>query len=111
MTIQESKQGAVNVLKPQGPLIGEDTQELSARLHSSLRGSMGRCVLDASAVPYVDSLALEVLCEVTDELGDNGQALKLCGVSETLRQVLELTGLSPRFEHFEDVNTAVRSFL
>ncbi len=111
MTIQESKQGAVTVLKPQGPLVNDDTRVFSARLTATLRGAMGRCVVDASAIPYVDSAALEALVQVTDDLAGNGQALKLCGVNETLRQVLELTGLSPRFEHFEDVNTAVRSFL
>jgi len=30
---------------------------------------------------------------------------------ETVREILDLTELSPLFEHFEDVNTAVRSFL
>jgi len=37
--------------------------------------------------------------------------LKLCASNKTLREVLNLTGLSPLFEHFDDVNTAVRSFL
>ena len=40
-----------------------------------------------------------------------GRALKLCAVNKTIRQVLELTALVSQFEHFEDVNSAVRSFL
>ncbi len=28
-----------------------------------------------------------------------------------ITQVIELTGLSPQFEHFDDANSAVRSFL
>ena len=41
----------------------------------------------------------------------SGQMLKLCAANKTLREVLTLTGLSPMFEHFDDVTTAVRSFL
>jgi anti-anti-sigma regulatory factor len=40
-----------------------------------------------------------------------GRALKLCAVNKTVRQVLELTELVSHFDHFDDVNSAVRSFL
>ena len=111
MQIQEHKQGAVTVLKPHGPLTQEDAGRFKDRLGRSLSASLGRCVVDAGAVPFVDSRGLEVLVEVTDELSRNGQALKLCSLNETLREVLELTTLAHKFEHFADVHTAVRSFL
>jgi anti-anti-sigma regulatory factor len=41
----------------------------------------------------------------------SGQALRLCNPNKTVREVLELTDLSSLFDHFEDTNTAVRSFL
>ena len=44
-------------------------------------------------------------------LGRGGQALKICGATETLREILTLTGLSDEFEHDEDAQQAVRSFL
>jgi anti-anti-sigma factor len=59
----------------------------------------------------VDSRGLEALVDVTNEMSRSGQWLKLCAVNRTVRQVLELTGLSSQFEHFEDPNSAVRSFL
>lgn len=68
-------------------------------------------MIDASAVPYVDSQGLEALVKATDDLSSSGRALRLCGAGETIREVLDLTGLSDRFEYYEDVNTAVRSFL
>ena len=40
-----------------------------------------------------------------------GQALRLCCANKTVREVLEITDLASSFEHFEDTNTAVRSFL
>ena len=111
MEILEQRQGAVTVLKPQGPLVGPDAELFKSRVAEVMDRSLGRFVVDASEVPYVDSRGLEVLKETTDDLAQSGQALRLCGASETLREVLELTSLASLFEHFQDVNAAVRSFL
>lgn len=111
MEIAEQRQGAVTVLKPQGPLCGPDADNFLVRISDVMERSLGRFVIDCSAVAYVDSRGLEVLKETTDQLSDGGQALRLCGCNETLREVFDLTGLTRLFEHYEDVGTAVRSFL
>jgi anti-anti-sigma factor len=109
--IVEQTSGAVRVLKPRGPLVSSDADKFKARALNVLTASLGRFVVDVSAVPYVDSRGLEVLLEITDRLGQSGQALRLCGVNETVREVLDLTDIVSHFECFEDVTTAVRSFL
>lgn len=111
MEILEQPQGAVLVLRPQGPLVQSDAEQLRTRLLEVLRQSLGRVVVDASGIPFVDSSGLEALADVSEELGRGGQALKLCSTNETVREVLELTDLASQFEHFEDIQTAVRSFL
>lgn len=111
MEIQEQQHGAVTVLKPSGPLNQDDADQFRQRVTHALGRSMGRLVIDASAVPFADSRGLEVLADAGARLEESGQALRLCGVGPTLREVLELTGLSPQFEYFEDANQAVRSFL
>jgi anti-anti-sigma factor len=111
MKIHEQQQGAVLVLKPEGPLSGPHVDQFKNRLFQVQAESLGRFVLDASAIPLLDSEALETLVEVNEEMAQSGRTLKLCAVSETVRQILELTGLAPLFEHFEDANSAVRSFL
>ena len=111
MEIQETRQGAVTVLKPCGALCGPDAEQFKAVVAEVMASSLGRFVVDASAIPLADSRGLEVLAEAADELGQSGQALRLCGTGETLREVLELTDLAACFEHYQDVGTAVRSFL
>ncbi len=103
--------GAVTVLKPCGPLIGDDAEQVKQRLAQAQRESLGRFVLDASGMPLLDSKGLEALGDVTEEMALSGNVLKLCGVNETIRQVLYLTGTESMFEYFEDVGSAVRSFL
>lgn len=111
MRINEQRSGAVTVLKPEGPIIEADAATLKQKLMTTLGATLGRFVVDMSAVPYVDSTGLEALVEVTEEMSRSGQALRLCAPNKTVREVLELTDLAAQFDHFEDTNTAVRSFL
>jgi anti-sigma B factor antagonist len=111
MEIQEQQQGAVVVLKPVGPLIQAEAEPFRARMQEALGRSLGRVVLDASAIPFVDSAGLEALVDFTERLADGGRALKLCGASEMLREIFELTGWGDAFEYFADAASAARSFL
>lgn len=111
MKVSEQLQGAVTVLKPEGPLVEADLKDFTGALSTAVTANLGRCVVDLSAVPFVDSKGLEALLDATDEMARGGRSLKICCLDKTVRQVLELTGLVHQFEHFEDVNSAVRSFL
>ena len=111
MEILEKKHGAVTVLKPQGALIRSDADQLRVCLDDARARSLGRIVIDASKVPYVDSAGLEMLVDASEALADSGHTLKLCGLNETIREVLDLTELSMLFDHYEDLNDAVRSYL
>ena len=111
MEIQESRQGAVTVVKPMGPICQGDAAQFKAAVDDVRQRSLGRFVIDAGAVAYVDSQGLEALVDVSEALGQTGQSLRLCGANPTVREAMELTGLAEFFEHFEDANTAVRSFL
>lgn len=107
----EQRHGAVVVVKPDGPLVQDDANAISTALLGRARDLLGRITIDLSASPYVDSIGLETLLDLADELDACGQTLRLAGVSATVREVLELTGLISRFEFHEDANTAVRSFM
>ncbi len=111
MDIHEQREGAVTVLKPMGPILQGEADQFRSRLGEAMTRSLGRMVVDVSAVAYVDSKGLETLAEAAEEFSSIGGALKLCGANETLREVLDVTELTPMFEHFADVQTAIRSFL
>lgn len=111
MKILEQRQGAVIVVRPEGALVDSEIALVRGRLDEIRRATLGRFVLDCAALPYVDSRGLETLVDLTEAMGQVGQSLRICGVNETLREVLELNDLSPLFEQYDDVNSAVRSFL
>ena len=111
MDIDSQQVGAVAVLKPKGPVAGAEADDLKTQLLAAVAGNLGRVVVDASNMPFVDSRGLEVFVEVSDELAQGGRVLKMCSISETLREVMYATDLLSMFEHYEDVHSAVRSFL
>lgn len=111
MELLTQQRGAVLVVKPTGPLTTTEADAFKSKVRGLIRENLGRIVIDASALYYIDSQGLQSLAEIADELLHSGKGLKLCAANETIQQVIELTGLSPRFEHFEDTNSAVRSFL
>ena len=111
MEIQEHKHGAVTVLRPAGPMADPEAAAFGERLGEVRRAALGRVVVDLAACPFVDSRGLETLAEESERMAESGRVLRLCGVNETVREVLELTGLAPLFEHYEDATDAVRSFL
>src|SRR5918998_1609118 len=82
MKIHEQLQGAVIILKPEGPLVELDAAVVKQRLLQTLNATLGRFVVDMSAIPYVDSKGLEVLAEVTEEMGRSGQALRMWGTKK-----------------------------
>ena len=111
MNIQIQQCGAVSVVKPCGPLTRDDVEDFQSQVFHLIREKLGRVILDVSEIAYVDSVGLETLLDVADELAAGGHCLKICAANETLRQVIDLTGLAIRFEQFEDTHSAVRSFL
>lgn len=111
MEFKEQKVGAVLVLRPEGPLKADSAEDLKNRMTQAMGESLGRCVLDASAIQFIDSRGLETLLEINEAVAQTGHLLKLCGANETVREVLDLTQLAAQFEQFPDVSSAVRSFL
>lgn len=112
MRVETSRHGAVTVVRPDGPVISEeDATLLKAESFHVLGITLGRFILDASDMTFVDSYGLEALVDITSEVSAGGQQLKLCGISDTLREIMRLTGLTSSFQQFEDVQSAVRSFL
>lgn len=111
MEIDKKRIDGTTVITPHGPLAKADADQfrgivLEVRTHTD-----GKLVLDASTVPFADSRGLEAMLDITDAVqSENGEVLHVAASNDTLREVMELTGIAGDFEFFEDVASAVRSF-
>ncbi|HEV7298849.1 MAG TPA: STAS domain-containing protein [Tepidisphaeraceae bacterium] len=111
LTIAEIQSGAIRVFKPNGALCAPDVAPFRQRMLDAVDRHLGRFVIDMNGVPFIDSQGLEALVDTTQALSRLGQALRLSGATKTVREVMEVTGLADQFEHYDDTNAAVRSFL
>jgi anti-anti-sigma factor len=111
MKLTQQQYGAVTVLRPEGSMVEADVPDVARTLKSLLDSTLGRVVVDMSAVAFVDSASLETLLDISEDLTRGGRSLKLCALNKTIRQVLDLTAIDGHFDLYDDVNSAVRSFL
>ncbi len=111
MTFDQQSIGAVTVLRPIGPIAStEDAQQFQEQSANLVRTSLGRFVLDATELSYVDSNGLEALINIAEQLKAFGQALKISAMGETLSETIRVTHNSGSFEPFKQVQDAVRSY-
>ena len=107
--VETSSRGPVTVVSVKGPLVEETTDQARSHSLKAVELSVGRVVLDASGIAYADSDGIEMLLDTADALESIGQPMRIASVTETLREILTLTGVADRIEFYEDVSQAVRS--
>jgi anti-anti-sigma factor len=110
MKIERKTVGSVEVLAPLEPLVDAGAEALAKMLQSMTDGVNPRFVISMNDVGYLDSAALECLVDTSERLSERSLQLKLASVNPTCREILELTGLSGRFQIFDGIEAAVRSF-
>ncbi len=111
MKVEEQRVGTVDILAPVGALVDQDATSFSKMLLQRVKVPNPRVVVSLHEVPYMDSAAVEGLLDATDELAERATSLKLVRVPSASREILELTDVAGKFNFFENVQDAVRSFL
>lgn len=105
---RRQQHGPLLILRPEFPLAGEHAGAFAADAIAAAGESAGRLALDLGAVTLVDSRGLDGLLDVAEHLGRSGQPTRLLGVSDTLGEVLRITGIQAAFRRFEDAAAAAR---
>lgn len=102
--------GNVTVLTVRDDLAGEALPSFVNKVGKEMDAGQRYFVVDCSGVHGIDSAGLESLLDVQDRCEGHVGAVKLCSLDETCRKILEITRLDRRFEVFEDLESAVKSF-
>ena len=111
MQVTVSKEGAVTLVKPVGPIVAGELDELERQINQLSRSWTKRLVIDMGEVVFCDSSGLEMIVKNQREMAERGLKLKLSNLNDMTQEIFDITRLSSRFEIFPDVVTAVRSFL
>ena len=109
MRVETTREKRAQVLRPHGVMAGADAEMFEHQVRDALEGGTRDLVIDISQLAFVDSRGLEALVGLAELQIRNGRTIKLAGDQPIVREVLELTELSPLFQSFRDVNSALES--
>lgn len=110
MKIKIQDYNNVTVVELQGEL-DSDVTELFRNTITDIIARHKTCiVLDMSGIGFIDSQGLEQLLWSRDYCNENKRELRLAGLDENCRRILEITQLENEFDHYSELAEAVKSF-
>jgi anti-anti-sigma factor len=110
MQIEVERRGSLAIAKVRGNIDGLTAPELERVLGGEVSGGSANLVVAFEGVDYTSSAGLRVLLAVVKEARSRGGDVRLAGVRENVRKVLDLSGFTGILKLFPDVDAAARSF-
>ena len=105
------RQGAVDVIRGDEALVADNLPRPAQLLDACVAGGVARVVLDLENVPLLDSKGLEWLLDAHARLLDRGNGLRVVANQSLCREILHLTGVADRCPVYNDLTSAVASFI
>ncbi|MEM9405604.1 MAG: STAS domain-containing protein [Acidobacteriota bacterium] len=97
MEIHQNKKADITVLEPAGRLDTNTSRPFEDRINEILGEGESKFVIDCRELEYVSSAGLRVLLMLARKLQGKGGALVLCSLSDSVREVLDISGFSRIF--------------
>jgi len=110
LKIETTTDRGITIVSCQGRIVfGEEATELRETLKRVL-SSTKQIVLNLSGVNYIDSGGLGMLVGVYSSARGAGADIKLTGLGQRLRDVLQITKLVTVFEVYDSEQEAIAAF-
>ena len=110
MPVKTEDHNQVCVLAVTGDFAGEDVKATRKLFEDAIdRRHLADVVVDLEKAGFVDSEALELLLWMKQRCEDLFGRIKLVGLDENVRKILELTRLEARFETHADLASALKT--
>ncbi|MDP8266575.1 MAG: STAS domain-containing protein [Candidatus Aceula meridiana] len=110
MNIKQEQINDVVVCVMDGEINISNSPELRKFFDDVLKTNTKKVIFDFSFVPYIDSSGLATLIEMFQRLKKVGGALRLCSMSEKIKNIFELTKLTKLFDISETRENALKDF-
>ena len=110
MNITSESHLAATVLTITGEVTVDEANCFQRNVRETVENFSSNVIVDCTGLELIDSVGLESLLWLSDELHQNGNKLRFAAVSQTVQRVFELTRLNRVFNTHETVKAAARSF-
>lgn len=102
--------GDVAVARLEDELTTDNVTRFEALLDQPIEEGVRNFVIDMEKTEYMDNAGLEAIDEFSIRLENTGGQLKFSGLGPGCRKIFELTRFDRRFDLFDSLIDAVRSF-
>lgn len=110
MNIQQEKINDVIICVVDGEINMNNSPELRKFFDTILRQKIKKVIVDFSFVSYTDSSGLATLIEMLHRLKKVDGKIRLCRMSERIKDIFEVTKLDQLFEIFGSRQEALKDF-
>ena len=110
MTTTAEQYGDVIVINVESEFSGDTVSQFRRAVQEQLGQENQWFVIDFEKALSMDSAALEALLWFRDEVEGQTGMVKVCGLDETCAKIFELTRFDRKFEVFEDLTEAMKSY-
>ncbi len=110
MQIETRELKHVSVVKVTGRVDSNTAPDVEKNLQDLIDADRNQIVMDLQETEYMSSAGLRVLVSALKAAKKSGGDLKLAQLSSRVKEVLDLAGLTPVFNVYNDVVEAVGSF-
>jgi anti-anti-sigma factor len=109
MTLEWSGEGSVAVVHIAGRMDAVNAEQFDQACRESIRGGTKRLVVDFAKLDYVSSMGLRSILAIAKTLQASGGKMVLCGMRGLVKEVFDMTRLTPLFPVFDSVEAALKS--
>ena len=104
------KQGAVDVMRPVGPLREQLLDECQVIAERLVEQGCPAIVLDLGQTVMLNGKSLEWLRELDLQCAEHGGSLSVAGATDLCAEALRITGVGVGLQQFRDVASAVARY-
>ncbi len=110
LTLQVESFKRVDLIKASGRIDSVSALELDKTFENLAEDSRYNIVLDLSDISYISSAGLRAMVSASRASKKNGGAVRIATPSDAVLSVFGLAGVTPLFETYETVVSAVGSY-
>ncbi len=110
MKISEDKKDGLMVVSVEGEINIDTSPQLRKAFDRYSKEGINKVIIDCKGLFYIDSSGLATLIELLQRLKKSNGELKICGLSEKVKSVFEITKLDKLFDICPSRGQAVEKF-
>jgi len=107
LTISKRTKYGYDIIDIVGEITFEDSKKVENYIQSHVTGETRHVIMNLASVPFINSSALSLLVKIMQELSATGIDLLLMNPNETIRGLLEITGVKRYFKFINNENELI----